>query len=452
MALDIFGPANAPGSVTIRPGETRSFGASDTFFKDCTSPSVDDGTEFQAGWFNQVLATLRSLARGNGLTGASAQIVIEDNADDGIILKSVKHLMQRGQASYAVASGTANDLAITLSPAAAEYKEGMVIVVKITANNTGNTTANINGLGVKSVVRGDLTELPPSALQIGNIVALVYDGTHLQLAWSSRPTKRSGPLTFYVNDATGNDTTNTGLTVGSPFKTIQKAITIAGELNLNNNPVTIFVADGAYTGPISIGQIDGFGSLTLTGNTATPANVTVTANNSTAFHVFAGSGIPVKIEGFKVITTGASGADPAHGVWAHSSSIVTLSNMNYGASVNSHVGVDDLAFVLIAGTQTISGNAASAHLFSVHAGSRINSSPTSPPSLTISAAVTLGYFAYAAVSGNVEVTYSSITNPGNVTGTRYLSTVNGTVITGGGGPNYYPGTIAGSTSNGGVYV
>lgn len=41
---------------------------------------------------------------------------------------------------------------------------------------------------------------------------------------------------------------------------------------------------------------------------------------------------------------------------------------------------------------------------------------------------------------------------GTVTGTRYVATLNGVFSTNGGGANYFPGTVAGTTSYGGQYV
>ncbi|MCP1779034.1 hypothetical protein [Bradyrhizobium japonicum] len=38
-----------------------------------------------------------------------------------------------------------------------------------------------------------------------------------------------------------------------------------------------------------------------------------------------------------------------------------------------------------------------------------------------------------------------------VTGPRYAATSNGVIATGGGGANYFPGSIAGSISAGGIY-
>src|SRR6185437_15626865 len=106
MSTDLLGPASATGSVTARPTESRTFGAIDTFFKDCSSPDLDDGTEIQAAWLNQTLALLRAVARGNGLTAGSADVVPQDNTNDSIILNAIQQLIQRGQTVFAQDSGT----------------------------------------------------------------------------------------------------------------------------------------------------------------------------------------------------------------------------------------------------------------------------------------------------------------------------------------------------------
>lgn len=72
--VDVIGPANAPNAVTSRPSDTRSFGATNTWFKDCTDAATDDGTMIQAAWLNGILAQLRD-------TFVASAITL-DNADD----------------------------------------------------------------------------------------------------------------------------------------------------------------------------------------------------------------------------------------------------------------------------------------------------------------------------------------------------------------------------------
>lgn len=81
MAIDLLGPANATNFTTVRPADTRIFGAVDTFFKDCT-PGARDGTAVQAGYLNGVLMQIRRAIRGMGIG--------ENNADDDMLLKAIQ--------------------------------------------------------------------------------------------------------------------------------------------------------------------------------------------------------------------------------------------------------------------------------------------------------------------------------------------------------------------------
>lgn len=179
--LDLFGPASFDGAVTVRPADNRSFGTSDTWFRDCSDPTLDDGTEFGAAFFNAWLANARSLARANGQTGAGVDIVTQDNADDSILLKAIQQLFQRQQPITADDISTSGDLVtITLTPTPAELKRGMSVRVKI-ANN-GNAGANLSCNGtVKAIKAVDGTAIGSGALLAGQMANFDYDGTAWQL-------------------------------------------------------------------------------------------------------------------------------------------------------------------------------------------------------------------------------------------------------------------------------
>ncbi len=194
MALDLLGPASAPGSVTARPADDRTFGVTDTFFKDCSSPTLDDGTEFHAAWFNQVQAVLRSLARGNGQTGAAVDIVTQDNADDSVLLKAVQHVIQRNQPKWSLdSSGAANTITVALTPALAEYKAGLEILVKIANTNTGATVVNCNTLGNKAVKTITGADPLAGALPAGALAKLAFDGVNFQIISVLGPAAFSQP-------------------------------------------------------------------------------------------------------------------------------------------------------------------------------------------------------------------------------------------------------------------
>jgi glycine rich protein len=181
MAIDLFGPASASGATSVRPAETRTFTPTDSWFRDCSDPTLDDGTELIAAWFNGVLGQMRNLARSNGQTGAAVDVVAQDNGDDALLLKAIQHLIQRGQPLYAEDSGTPNHIVCSLSPAPAEWKKGMEIHVKISNLNSAATDIALNALPVKSVVNPDGSALSGGELVVGEQVTLRYDGTACQL-------------------------------------------------------------------------------------------------------------------------------------------------------------------------------------------------------------------------------------------------------------------------------
>lgn len=78
---------------------------------------------------------------------------------------------------YATTSGTANNYTITLSPAPTSYIDGMAVSVKINIQNTGASTININGLGAKSILKGNGNVVSSGNLKANSIYTLRYNGT-----------------------------------------------------------------------------------------------------------------------------------------------------------------------------------------------------------------------------------------------------------------------------------
>lgn len=177
MSLDIIGPANAPNSTTTRPTDDRSFGVTDTWFQDCTSPSANDGTKLKASFMNAVAGAFRALVRSNGNTALAAPIVVENNADDAMALKAIQHQIQRGLTNYSLDTGGTNSVIVAPSPPVAEYKTGLVIRTKIAATNTGSATVNVSGIGAAGIARWDGSPIQAGDLTAGAVVALFCDST-----------------------------------------------------------------------------------------------------------------------------------------------------------------------------------------------------------------------------------------------------------------------------------
>jgi hypothetical protein len=81
--------------------------------------------------------------------------------------------LQQGTYGYAVDSGSANAIVLTMTPAITSYVDGFPINFKAAANNTGATTININGVGAVAL------QGAAGALQGGEIVAgKTYEGNY----------------------------------------------------------------------------------------------------------------------------------------------------------------------------------------------------------------------------------------------------------------------------------
>ena len=115
---------------------------------------------------------------------------------------------QSGKWNDALDTGTVNAIVATLTPAPVTYARGLAVIVKMANSNTGATTANINGLGVKPVVHPNGSPLVKYDLAAGSMACLIYDGVQFQLAWTQRQPGAFGPVTrVLLINSTQNVTT-----------------------------------------------------------------------------------------------------------------------------------------------------------------------------------------------------------------------------------------------------
>ncbi|MCE9565858.1 MAG: hypothetical protein K8U57_27855 [Planctomycetes bacterium] len=195
-------------------------------------------------------------------------------------LTGILSTIQTGSPVYADdTSGSANTLAISLSPTPILTK-GMMVRVKVANTNTAAAVMNTNGLGNVAVHRPDGSALPAGTLVAGGVYEFRYDGNYWQTGGVPVRIPLAGNTTFYVA-TTGNDSTNTGLSVGSPWATMQKAIdTISKTIDLAGYTATIQCAVGSYTAGVTIrGPFTGGGSVVL------PHSVQLSSAPTTRFRV-----------------------------------------------------------------------------------------------------------------------------------------------------------------------
>lgn len=247
--------------------------------------------------------------------------------------------------------------------------------------------------------------------------------------------------TYYVA-TTGSDSNN-GLTVGTPFLTIQKAVdVICGSLDMDSYQVTVQVADGTYTGNATLKSYIGTKYPILKGNYTTPANCLLNITGADA--IDARNKIVWGVGGFKIVTATSGSCIAAR----NGALVYVLGKMEYGsvAALYLHLGAFGAgSAIIIQADYAISGGADS-H-WSCNEVSNIN---------CVGRTITLigtPAFAYSfARSRSSQLTVNGNTFVGGATGQYYNASQNGVIFVNGAGGTYLPGNAAGAAATGGQYV
>lgn len=276
------------------------------------------------------------------------------------------------------------------------------------------------------------------------------------LAWSAVPAAPVIPpvrdmltaaRTYYVRPDGSNANNGLADNAGGAFLTIQKAIDVVASLDLSIYQVTVIVRPGGggnlHGGNLLKNYVGALAPI-IVGDETTPGNVVVDGNGSSAF--ISDNVRPWHIRGMRIRATSAgSGFDASSGGIIYFQKI-DFQTFNQGYA---HMRASGAAIIAATGNYTISGDAGF-HLLAVNNGYMANYLAGTVP-LTGTLNFSQG-FAYAK-QGGVLYTSGMTFNPAGatVTGPRYAATSNGVIATGGGGANYFPGSIAGSISAGGIY-
>ncbi len=249
---------------------------------------------------------------------------------------------------------------------------------------------------------------------------------------------QAAATTLYVSTS-GSDS-NDGLTVGTPFLTIQKAVdTFNSHVTLAQSNVTIQLADGTYTltDPVYVGRMYSTGTLTINGNNSTPSNVIVTSSTSTLFRIFGGNWCV--LSNFEVRCTLSGGAC----VHVYETGRVVVSGLVFGTSTNAdHLYITDQGNMLASAAYSIIGGAARHYYVSNCGTVRASSAVT----LTGTPAFSTGFLV---ARNKALVNLVSSTYTGSATGQRYNVQGISVVPTGG---LTLPGNVGGTATNGGQYT
>jgi len=275
-------------------------------------------------------------------------------------------------------------------------------------------------------------------------VMIGSDGTNY---WSERGAGRiqlRANLTLYVNAGTGNDTTNTGLTSGSAFATLNRAYSLLqAQYDLNGYVATIQLAPGTYAGATFAAPVIGSAgpaSVVILGNTGSPASYVIQGSSSIAIN--ANSGAMVTLSGVQI-----GGSTTTYGILAMNGALVSFGAVIFGACSSYQIMSQSFAVV----TATAS--------YSITAGSNVHLTAFAQGRIYINSGITVTVTGTPAFSSSFAstadasvITCSGVTYSGSATGIRYAANSNSVIETAGSGASYFPGNSAGSTATGGQYI
>ncbi|WP_088258592.1 hypothetical protein [Fimbriiglobus ruber] len=188
----------------------------------------------------------------------------------------------------------------------------------------------------------------------GQRCAVFSDGSNYWAKDLPGRTRLGANATFYVS-TTGSDS-NTGLASGTPWATIQHAITVlANSYDLNGFTATISLANGTYSGTATVSQPwvgGGVNSVLINGNSGSPSSTIISGTV-----MVQGSGSNLTLENLELANTSNNCLQAEYG------GVIQLNaGIIFGTSTSQTHMVSGYSAAIIANNgYTISGNAA-AHI------------------------------------------------------------------------------------------
>jgi hypothetical protein len=257
--------------------------------------------------------------------------------------------------------------------------------------------------------------------------------------------------TLYVR--TDGSDLNDGLedTPQRAFLTIQQAVNVAGfKYDLGQYNLTVKVANGTYnvTTQFLPGYLSSSGRLIIEGNTSSPSGVVISSSGGSCFYTggFGNSQVTSPktyiIRGFRFVGTSSAFAAINVGQFGN----VVVEEMEYGSGFNTHLWANNGGQIVIRGNYSITGGAT--HHMYMRDGACIRADSAHTVTLTGTPAFS-SIFAFATACSLMRL--SALTYSGSATGGRYRSEANSHISVGG-SATFFPGSIAGVTATGGLYL
>lgn len=258
--------------------------------------------------------------------------------------------------------------------------------------------------------------------------------------------KVPGAITLFVDPGLGSDA-NDGMTTGSgALATIAGAIIVLyQQIDCNNIQCTIQLADGTYTEAVRVDNPPvGSNVFFVTGNVATPANVVWAAPAIGDACLLVSDGAEMEISGI-TFSTAFTGC---FAIFLHQTAIIDINAGIVFRAFNggTHIGCDHggASINMNAGYKVLGG--AAVHI-SIGPNCIFNQTGGVVIDMT-SAPIFTNIYAATGAGANINLS-TSITYAGSATGTKYV--LNG-LCNFYAGSNTLPGSVAGTTVNGAVFV
>jgi hypothetical protein len=108
-------------------------------------------------------------------------------------------------------TGATNAIVANVSPDITDYAQGYLYVIKVANAPTGAATANLDGRGVRTITRADGTPIRAGDWGIGEMIALLDDGTNLRLQGIKSSFSPARNLTSFISGGVFSFTVPAGI-------------------------------------------------------------------------------------------------------------------------------------------------------------------------------------------------------------------------------------------------
>lgn len=381
------------------------------------------------GFVGSEAAWLGSLEGGDGINGVDGKFSGTE------IIKTTAYTALAADSGKTIILNKATTDTLSFDPAATLGSTWMAMVKNIGA---GTWTLDPNGA---ETIDGAATV----TLAQNESVVVSCNGTALRTLFrGSAPAAAGRELltadrTYYVRPD-GSDS-NPGLanTSGGAKLTLQGALNAVATLDRSNYNVVVQVADGTYSGAISVtAPFLGSGSVTVQGNSGAPTNVLLNVSGSDS--ITAAGGAVLNLKDFELRS--ASGF---YSLLAKENGVIRHSNLVFGSGGFAQLRAETGGIIDALSNYAIVGGA-ERHVYAALTGIvRCNNR-------TITLTGTPGFsqsFAGAITGGMIAMAGNTFS--GSATGKRYDASLNGVINSGGAGPTGLPGDATGTAATGGQY-